>query len=41
MGYLGGTVSPWVSRATLIGAADESKRVMITAYLGWRDQSAL
>jgi subtilase family serine protease len=38
---LAGTVAPWVSRATKVGPADESKRVAITAYLSWRNQAEL
>jgi subtilase family serine protease len=38
---LAGTVSPWLRRATKVGPADESKRVAITAYLSWRNQTEL
>jgi subtilase family serine protease len=38
---LAGTVSPWLSRATKIGPADKNKRVVITAYLSWRNQTEL
>jgi subtilase family serine protease len=38
---LTGTVSPWLSRAIKVGPADENKRVVITAYLGWRNQTEL
>jgi subtilase family serine protease len=38
---LAGTISPWLSRATKVGAADENKRVVITAYLSWRNQTEL
>ena len=38
---LTGTVSPWPSRAIKVGPADENKRVVITAYLRWRNQTEL
>ncbi|MGO9949723.1 MAG: protease pro-enzyme activation domain-containing protein, partial [Steroidobacteraceae bacterium] len=38
---LTGTVSPWLSRAASIGPADENQRVVITAYLSWRNQTEL
>jgi subtilase family serine protease len=38
---LTGTISPWLSRATKVGPADENKRVVITAYLSWRNQTEL
>jgi subtilase family serine protease len=38
---LAGTVSPWVKRAPKLGLADESKRVLITAFLSWRNPAEL
>ena len=35
------TVPPWVNRAHRLGSADDSKRVLITAYLSWRNPSEL
>jgi subtilase family serine protease len=35
------TVPPWVKRAKEIAPADNSKRVLITAYLSWRNQGEL
>ncbi len=35
------SVAPWVSKSTLLGRADENKRVVITAYLGWQNQREL
>jgi subtilase family serine protease len=35
------TVAPWVGRAVQVGAADESQRIVITAYLAWRNQQEL
>jgi hypothetical protein len=36
-----GTVSPWLKKALSLGPADASERVLITAYLGWRNQGEL
>jgi len=36
-----GNVSPWVERAQKLGAADDNQRVMIAAYLSFRNQAAL
>jgi subtilase family serine protease len=36
-----GTVSPWLKKAQRLGPADENKRVAITAYLSWRNQTEL
>ena len=38
---LSGTVPPWVVSASKLGPADESKRVVITLYLHWRDRAEL
>jgi subtilase family serine protease len=38
---LTGSVSPWVTRAQKLRAADESNRVLITAYLSWRNADEL
>jgi subtilase family serine protease len=38
---LAGTVAPWVSRATTLEPAQESQRVVITAYLQWRNAQKL
>jgi len=38
---LTGTVSPWVTRATLVGHAEDDKRVTFTAYLRWRNEPTL
>lgn len=38
---ISGTVPPWVSKAKKVGPADESKRVIITAYLAWRNPGEL
>jgi subtilase family serine protease len=38
---LSGTVPRWLNRATRLGPADENRRVVIEAYLGWRNQSEL
>jgi subtilase family serine protease len=35
------TVPPWLKKAKELGEADDRKRVMITAYLSWRNQSEL
>ena len=35
------SVAPWVRKATRIGPADENKRVVITAYLAWRNEEEL
>ena len=35
------TVPPWQKKAQKLGAADESKRVVITAYLNWQHQREL
>jgi subtilase family serine protease len=35
------TVPPWVKHASLLGPADDSTRVLITAYLRWRNQTEL
>jgi hypothetical protein len=32
-----GTVSPWLKKAQSLGPADASERVLITAYVGWRN----
>ena len=38
---LSGTVPAWLGRARQVGPADENGRVVIEAYLGWRNQSKL
>jgi subtilase family serine protease len=35
------TVSPWVLKARLQGPADDAQRVLITAFLSWRNPDAL
>jgi subtilase family serine protease len=35
------TVSPWVQRATHLGPADSTRRVLLTAYLSWKSAGAL
>ena len=38
---LSGTVPAWLGRARQLGPADENTRVVIEAYLSWRNQSEL
>jgi hypothetical protein len=38
---LSGTVPEWLSRAQKLGPVDEHKRVVIDAYLSWRNQGQL
>jgi subtilase family serine protease len=38
---LSGTVPPWLSKAEKLGPADESKPVLITAFLSWRNPAEL
>jgi hypothetical protein len=39
--YSTGTVPPWVTKAQKIGTADDSQRVLLTAYLSWRNMGEL
>jgi subtilase family serine protease len=38
---LPGTISPWVSKAQKLGPANDAQRVLITAYLSWRNPGEL
>jgi Pro-kumamolisin, activation domain len=38
---LAGTLPPWVARAEKLGPADDRRRVIITAYLRWKNQDEL